>query len=86
MAEKKAAEKEPVESGVLTETALPKEVKVEVVLHDARYIDVRLNREIRRVKDKHLAAAHNKLGEFIYLDAGVWEKADYAPYAKPKKK
>jgi hypothetical protein len=63
-----------------------REVKVEVVLHDARYIDVRTGREIRRIKDKALAAQHNKLGEFIHLDAGIWEKADYAPYAKPKKK
>jgi hypothetical protein len=81
---------EPSPAGFVTESVNPpKEVKVELVLHDARYFDVRIGKEIRRVTDKTLAAdviKDNKLGGSFYLSEAIWEKSGYAPYAKPKKK
>lgn len=63
-----------------------RDITVEVVRHDARYIDVRMGNEIRRVKNRELAEKHNKLGQKIPLEYELWDKADFAPYAKPKKK
>lgn len=67
-------------------TNLSKDLMVELVMHDARHIDVRFNGEIRRIKDKALAKEQNKLGGKFLLDESVWQKAEVAPYAKRKKK
>lgn len=58
-------------------------VRGQIVRHGGSYVDVRIDKEIRRVVDEGLAK--KKLNEHISVPQSLWNESDYPPYARTSK-